>query len=97
MIVSPKLGSPPLKGEVAFYHASDEKTEGSRGRQQNLKLFEIYFVTFYLYGFSNLLIYHGNQFLKYNEVRFVILRSEATKNLYILAAFLIKILRLRSV
>ena len=57
MIVSPKLGSPPLKGEVSFYHASDEMTEGSRGRQQNLKLFEIYFVTFYLYGFSNLLIY----------------------------------------
>ena len=39
---------------------------------------------------------HGNQFLKIYAVRFVILRSKATKNLYIYAGFVIKFLRLRS-
>ena len=39
---------------------------------------------------------HGNQFLKIYAVCFVILRSKATKNLYIYADFVIKFLRLRS-
>ena len=46
-IVSQKLSLPPLKGEVEFHHVSDEIPEGSRGRQQDLKLSESYFVTFY--------------------------------------------------
>ena len=49
---------------MAFHHVSDEMTEGSRGRQQNLKLSESYCVTFYLYSFSNLLIHNIKIYLR---------------------------------
>ena len=57
-IVSQKLSLPPLKGEVEFHHVSYGIPEGSRGQQQDLKLSESYFVTFYLCDFSNFLIYN---------------------------------------
>ena len=35
LIVSEKVGSPPLNGEVAFHHVSDEMTEGSAVEEPN--------------------------------------------------------------